>query len=1311
MKAKKKTLLLRTGNFVEMNDKLREIFDCIFDDPMSQFNGALEFIRTNAYGLVWREENERNTKVIFHAKTFIRAITTSFPTKHAEAAKHIEGSTCDLFLQYIYNKLDESLLGQDPFHDSCKETKKLVKNKILRIKSELETKTDEQPANKSDLEIMISQTDLLDPIHIRHALLCCQIANDCDDPENSKNFLDSLKKEHLLSGLCVSYENKHVPKYVMARCGDVLYVSFKGLQTYNFGSPEKSYRGEICSHIEQTAKKIPLKYFAREIIQDKRIVFTGHSSGGAIASLVMILLLDKFKQHNKTYLQAHLKCITFGLMPMAEVHFKQFVETIPGAAGCFCHIVQKNDIVPKLFGSCSMKSMQGKLWELVEKILMPTFMFSTTEIAPFKEIVRLLSSKFTYGGAYVSEDVGFKHPDIFGTYYILDTSKTEAKYSVLSAEQAAYALTVNESENLGHLQSQYLINHKLARYANEVDLAFIQDLPDVKKFIGTSHTTVADDITPKIIEVRFESIGEEVVAKIAGSNMWFVYNVSIEGVDGDGKDLEVNVMKSLESEVQTIMREKKIVHDEEVTVRVKTHFQNSKYLPATDVVAQTATYPVTSRQLQIAKYRPRELIELAYLCALLECNDGSYSSERFNAIKTFFKNAVSVVPLESLFYGIAEGTPEVMLQCCEILCSGSIPTTFLPSEFFLTGMEDALMRIRFFLSVIETTHGRSSEEIYCKLLSQPGYRRTHSLASTYHKHRMLFSMGMETRAFPPLQWDKYYSLLNNSITRIEEFLKKYQPNRRRQSDNCATLCNIDLEVIYPSTDTQEKRKYKMAYCKLPMTLLTEGKRALAQLSEDFIAEQTGCAEGSFSATNRRMLMVLTKLRNEFETCSTLLGTFMESQVHIPLERAGSDNYVNKIAKHANSLGLSVWSLLILPFEYLKQMIGKLSEEFGQFFIDFSHHHSHDTDEFRLPSSEHEFPDYDEKLEFLVASMKRSWTCNQNYVSYSLERQLEDQCKKRNILHNTPVKEILAQWNANFEDETLTFVPNQYRPLVARWIKWSLMINNLRESLASQTAIGVIGLVNSGKSKFVRAMFGRKTVTGTTDQKRTTVPLIYNLDQDIGEVDVIDFPGVDDLDKSIPELAKLLLSLTQIIVFVVDYRRAHTESTNQWLSILERENVPVLICLTFGDKLFAELMGKDGDCDVEKIQIGIKGQLDAIKEKIGQPEYGHQRGFKLAVFALDNDSNLNTEEGKKKLRKAGLSDELDVGRWIAEKFQDYDQNEVSQNVIKFIDQKEKSTLNPYRPKRGRQTPTVAAEGKDGSGKVVRSGCGEGTSGEP
>ena len=41
------------------------------------------------------------------------------------------------------------------------------------------------------------------------------------------------------------------------------------------------------------------------------------------------------------------------------------------------------------------------------------------------------------------------------------------------------------------------------------------------------------------------------------------------------------------------------------------------------------------------------------------------------------------------------------------------------------------------------------------------------------------------------------------------------------------------------------------------------------------------------------------------------------------------------------------------------------------------------------------------------------------------------------------------------------------------------------------------------------------------------------------------------------------------------RKVHTESAKKWLEKLQEENVPVLVCLTFADKLYAEHMTEDG----------------------------------------------------------------------------------------------------------------------------------------
>ena len=68
---------------------------------------------------------------------------------------------------------------------------------------------------------------------------------------------------------------------------------------------------------------------------------------------------------------------------------------------------------------------------------------------------------------------------------------------------------------------------------------------------------------------------------------------------------------------------------------------------------------------------------------------------------------------------------------------------------------------------------------------------------------------------------------------------------------------------------------------------------------------------------------------------------------------------------------------------------------------------------------------------------------------------------------------MGQWGKLFEDNILSLVALSHRPLIARWLKWALMVHNLREELARYMAVGVVGLVNSGKSRLVNTLFGIK----------------------------------------------------------------------------------------------------------------------------------------------------------------------------------------------------------------------------------------------
>ena len=60
-------------------------------------------------------------------------------------------------------------------------------------------------------------------------------------------------------------------------------------------------------------------------------------------------------------------------------------------------------------------------------------------------------------------------------------------------------------------------------------------------------------------------------------------------------------------------------------------------------------------------------------------------------------------------------------------------------------------------------------------------------------------------------------------------------------------------------------------------------------------------------------------------------------------------------------------------------------------------------------------------------------------------------------------------------------------------------------------------------------------TGTLEEKRTTVPLVYSMDPAVRLLSVIDFPGVDDCDQFIQKLCRWMLEMVQVAVFVVDYR--------------------------------------------------------------------------------------------------------------------------------------------------------------------------------
>ncbi|KAG2634879.1 protein EDS1L-like [Panicum virgatum] len=85
---------------------------------------------------------------------------------------------------------------------------------------------------------------------------------------------------------------------------------------------------------------------SRAVAEEKRIVFTGHSSGGSIATLAAIWFLEKCTRQGSVN-QAHPFCVTFGAPLIGDNIFNHAVRR-EGWSQCILHFLRPLDIVPRI---------------------------------------------------------------------------------------------------------------------------------------------------------------------------------------------------------------------------------------------------------------------------------------------------------------------------------------------------------------------------------------------------------------------------------------------------------------------------------------------------------------------------------------------------------------------------------------------------------------------------------------------------------------------------------------------------------------------------------------------------------------------------------------------------------------------------------------------------------------------------------------------------------------------------------------------------------------------------------------------------
>ena len=447
-------------------------------------------------------------------------------------------------------------------------------------------------------------------------------------------------------------------------------------------------------------------------------------------------------------------------------------------------------------------------------------------------------------------------------------------------------------------------------------------------------------------------------------------------------------------------------------------------------------------------------------------------------IRNFLEKVVQVVPLESVLYAIANANHNVVLSCSKALiaCDLDLP----PSTLMIHGFEEAAMRTKLGIppSLLLKTENECKER-FPEVPALLSPRKEESGEITCDVFPRIARLSYPTKFLPQLAQFKYSpeeleSVDNPEIVEMGECLVRARDklHSTQHRHPIQVVSGLNVELLYPISGKPSQQSD--AILKSPLDILIDGRKRLAALAIgtkcQFQAEATSPTEKqSTILLNQEMLEAVNNIRNnDLATCTALLGGFMEQQeVNIPLVKSRKANHLTAL-KLSAAATVGVWALFSLNYSDIQPILSKCrGDQLLVKILDYIK---------TVLGPQSVAPDdgpYTAKLQFMVQGMTKTVTCNSQYITYSFERQLVDLCKEREIDASISLNSLTMRWGKLFKETTFSLVAFSHRPLIARWLKWALMVHNLREELAKYTAVGVAGLVNSGKSVLVNTLFGIK----------------------------------------------------------------------------------------------------------------------------------------------------------------------------------------------------------------------------------------------
>ena len=483
---------------------------------------------------------------------------------------------------------------------------------------------------------------------------------------------------------------------------------------------------------------------------------------------------------------------------------------------------------------------------------------------------------------------------------------------------------------------------------------------------------------------------------------------------------------------------------------------------------------------------PGEVFTLSFLSALLECTSNGKASTRYSTICQFLEEASRIVPIESIFYAIANAPYEIAWKCTEAFMSTDV--SLPPSLDLAAGLETACTRLAY--GLLDPTLINLFQRQFLHFL----YQMTEMSSSTgVHVPMPPVNVPMPPvmdldvgsgRSFSDVvkgSLVQHPSQPQPQISDRSSVLKRMNKLRETARKHCMqysakktlrAISGKNIEELFSPEDKTRGNKLLS-----PIEVLRMGRKKLdllqTEASEaDIFHILDKSSDEAKKYYNEEMLTTIQSIcNNELCICTLLLGGFMEQQIRVPLVQSPMETaHILQTTEAPPAVGVwALFSLGMLDFEKMhaskkgKTMVVKVEKYIKGIFGKYK----------QAPVSDQHSEYYAGKLQFLLQCLNETVSCNSNYISYSLETQLADICSKRDIKPTTRVKTLVDKWDSYFNNNLLYHILQQFRPLVARWIIWCLNIYCLREELARHTTVGIVGLSNSGKSCLVKTLFKQK----------------------------------------------------------------------------------------------------------------------------------------------------------------------------------------------------------------------------------------------